>query len=142
MGAQLRSAIASWAAARGGLPPSSTLRWSPNDNMTNLGSESLYYSLANMMKRDAPLPVPIGDTDGDRRGSPSGIELGLEYVDAWGNPFVYVCPRGDDPLGELRNAGGTITPVPVRLEPARGDYVLRSMGPDGKLGTRDDLVLE
>jgi prepilin-type N-terminal cleavage/methylation domain-containing protein len=73
----------------------------------------------------------IGDTDED------GF---LEYLDAWGNPLVYICNITDDGAAQVLAPieGGGHEPILVQPLPskqhknrARGEYQILSGGPDG-----------
>lgn len=70
----------------------------------------------------------------------------LEVVDPWGNPFVYIASRDYDQDFIYRFEGAADETARAVRDPLTGgwhrfeSYQLRSVGPDGFLGTEDDLA--
>jgi prepilin-type N-terminal cleavage/methylation domain-containing protein len=124
-------------------------------NTTNLGIESLVACLSTQRK-GGPFYQPPNEmsaycnADGDSIASvPTKpyYKTGalLEYADAWGNPLVYVNSKDYGMAAQVVLAGGgkATWSVPVlsrtRTFPNPHTLVLISAGPDGALGTADDV---
>lgn len=126
----------------------------PND--VNLGIEVVYLIL-NHTGHGVAVDVEdagLGNTDGDMMVASvvkSGKKDLFEYVDAWGNPFVYFSARDykkAKELGKVQMAqqygGEVVNVVPYKSE-KQGTFVnansfqLFSAGPDGIFNTDDDI---
>jgi prepilin-type N-terminal cleavage/methylation domain-containing protein len=126
-------------------------------NATNVGSETLYVVFRmNGMPRPEGMDTEeaVGNTDEDQADALAGdmaVRDLLEYVDAWGNPLVYVHSRDykDMKAVERYVLGEEYGRAEVKVQPLRvektGEYFrpttfqLFSMGPDGVPGTEDDI---
>lgn len=118
-------------------------------NDFNTGIECVHFLLNNpliRLERDLSLDAQfIANTDEDSFRSAKGNApdaLAREYVDAWGNPLVYLhCNDYKDPKGadQIRTADGqTVQVRPKKIPAAAGggyfrpnSFQLFSLGPDG-----------
>ena len=123
-------------------------------NQTNLGSEALVACLSTEAGGGPFYSPPeetsaFCNTDIDRITSVptkpyyKTTDL-LEYMDSWENPIVYIHNREYATPARLVLLGGNATwSVPVLGEtktfPNRFTFVIASAGPDGVMGTEDDL---
>jgi prepilin-type N-terminal cleavage/methylation domain-containing protein len=131
-------------------------KWNAGANAKNVGIETLYvcFRLPGITATPKGLDAEdaLGNTDGD---SASGVIGSLqktdlfEYLDAWGNPFVYFAAADyKDPskVEQYVLKDGTEVKVAPRKNDQNGEflrlgsYQLISLGPDGQPGTEDDLM--
>ncbi len=124
-------------------------------NETNIGIETIYISF----KLNGVTPDlqglgedSIQNTDGDNVaelvGQLQATEM-FEYIDAWGNPFVYFSSKDYKDVSKVEQyvkAGGVETvKVAVHMSGKektalrKTSYQLFSMGPDGTPNTEDDI---
>ena len=125
----------------------------PND--VNSGIETLYVALrlkgvkVSLSGFEDDTSITNLDDDSATEAVPDMPNAQLyEYVDPWGNPFVYISNRDyKDPKRVERYLLGT--GAEVKVAPAtrpNGEFVradsfqLFSMGPDGIPGTEDDMM--
>jgi len=124
-------------------------------NETNIGIETVYISfkLGGVMPNLQGLgDDAIQNTDDDHVAELVGqlrVTDMYEYVDTWGNPFVYFSSRDYKDVSKVESYvladGITTVKVPIKisgkeggpLEPNR--FQLFSMGPDGAPGGGDDI---
>jgi prepilin-type N-terminal cleavage/methylation domain-containing protein len=124
-------------------------------NATNLGIETLYvvFRLPGINVMPPGLDDAIENTDDDKALAPLGklakSDL-FEYVDAWGNPIVYInstdyrSPEKVEQYVLGNEARENVKVAPRKNEKSgeveRGDsYQLFSIGADQKPGTDDDI---
>ncbi len=122
----------------------------PND--TNVGIETLYVVFhLNGLRSPQNVDDAIDNTDDDKATTTAGNmqkpDL-FEYVDAWGNPIVYINSADyKDPskVQKYKLKNGTEVKVEPRKNAQTGEfrnadsYQLFSLGPDGVPGTDDDV---
>ncbi len=123
-------------------------------NETNVGIETVY--IAFHMAGVKPDMQGLGDdalanTDKDNVAELVGdlqVSDLFEYVDVWGNPFVYLAGKDYKDVSKVETyvlANGTEVKVTPKTSDKQGIFVraqsfqLFSMGPDGVPGTEDDL---
>lgn len=125
-----------------------------SNNGVNVGIETLYVAVR---LKGVNIPVDafegegaLGNTDADSAAAvvPDLAKPDLyEYLDPWGNPFVYLSARDyKAPQKVERYVRGDGTEVKVApMVKSNGEFVradsyqLFSMGPDGQPGTEDDV---
>ena len=126
----------------------------PN-NGKNVGIETVYVAFrlkgVNITVDGFEDETSLGNTDADQAAAtvPDLAKPDLyEYLDPWGNPFVYFGNRDyKNPQKVERYVRGDGTEVKaVPMTKSNGEFVranafqLFSMGPDGQPNTEDDLV--
>lgn len=127
-------------------------------NSTNIGIETIYVVFRlpgiTVMPQGLDAQDATGNLDEDMAVSPVGKMAKpdlFEYLDAWGNPFVYISASDyKDPSAVAEYVLGNKDHEHVKVAPIKnaktGDFVrpdsfqLMSFGPDGKPGTDDDIV--
>lgn len=125
-------------------------------NETNVGIETLYIAMnmkgmSKVSRSGLDSDEVLDNTDSDKLAELVGdlrVDARYEYVDAWGNPLVYIHSRDYDDLEGLdkylRLDGETVTVKP-RTSGKTGqfyrqnEFQLFSLGPDGEPGTEDDI---
>lgn len=140
------------------LPPtdlSKMFRNTPSPNPTNTGIEALVACLSTTRK-GGPFYQPPSEAkgfvnaDGDTVGKvPTDpyykTTALLEYADSWGNPFVYVFSKDYASSVQVMLLGGAKATWKVPLLGTTKSFpnafgcVIVSAGPDGVLGTDDDV---
>jgi prepilin-type N-terminal cleavage/methylation domain-containing protein len=125
-------------------------------NETNVGIETVY-ACARLKGINVPtsgLDEAVDNTDDDKAIAPIGTAAKpdlFEYVDFWGNPFVYINASDYKNMQKVEQyVLGNETHDQVKVEPHKvektGEFVrpdsfqLFSMGPDGKPNTEDDIM--
>lgn len=160
----LASRLDSFKNAFGDYPPTSLADLKIKGNGLNDGNESLFGFLLTK-KRGGPFADDLKEdrwrnTDKDDVKGPDlkilekeiqwnrgNAEL-LEYVDLWGQPFVYIHSRDYGKKFKYQMEDGTLFDVEARKNPTTGTYFapskyqLWSIGPDGlnQNGEGDDIV--
>jgi prepilin-type N-terminal cleavage/methylation domain-containing protein len=131
-------------------------KWNAGANGKNVGIETLYvcFRLPGITVSPSGLDGEgaIANTDDDSASAVIGkmqkADL-FEYLDAWGNPFVYFSASDyKDPAKVeqyVLGNGQEIKVAPLTNEKSGefqrlGTFQLFSLGPDGKPGTEDDVV--
>ena len=133
-------------------------KWNAGANTKNVGIETLYVCFRlpgiHAMPKNLDAEDCIGNTDGDSASAPIGnlqkTDL-FEYLDAWGNPFVYFSASDYKDTSKveqyvLNDEAHTEVKVAPRKNEQNGEfqrldsYQLMSLGPDGQPGTEDDIV--
>lgn len=131
-------------------------KWNAGANDKNVGIETIYVCLrlpgitVSLTGFDAD--GAIGNTDDDQASAVIGklqkTDL-FEYLDAWGNPFVYFSSSDYKDASKVEQYvlgnGEVIKVAPLTNTKTgefrqMGSYQLFSLGPDGKPGTDDDVV--
>jgi prepilin-type N-terminal cleavage/methylation domain-containing protein len=160
----LRSRIDALKNAFGYYPPTSLAELKVKTNGINDGNESLFGFLLSR-KRGGPFADDLAENrwsnaDGDSLAAPDlkriqtelnwvrGTPDLLEYVDFWGNPFVYIHSRDYAKKYKCQNPAGEIFDVEARKNPVTGTYAaptsyqLWSLGADGlnQNGEGDDIA--
>lgn len=145
-------------------PPSSLAVLKVKTNGVNDGNESLFAFLTSR-KRGGPFADDLredrwANADGDSLSPEDlkkvvkeldwirGNDQLLEYVDLWGNPFVYLLSSDYGKKLKCQAPGGEVFEVEAQKNPATGTYCapttyqLWSLGPDGvnENGSGDDIV--
>lgn len=123
-------------------------------NATNIGIETLFvvFRLPGITAKPSGIEESaLSNTDGDNALTPVGnlakSDL-FEYVDAWGNPLVYISASDYKDASKVADYvlmnGQTVKVEPKKNEKT-GEYVrsdsfqLLSIGPDATPGTEDDI---
>ena len=131
-------------------------KWNAGANAKNVGIETIYVCFRLPGITVSPSGVDaegaIGNTDEDQASGVIGklekTDL-FEYLDAWGNPFVYFASADyKDPSKVEQYVLGNkqeVKVAPLKNEKTgeflrMGTYQLMSLGPDGKPGTDDDII--
>jgi len=127
-------------------------------NATNVGIETVYVCFRlpgiNVTPSGVEAEDATGNLDDDKASSTVGKMAKpdlFEYIDAWGNPFVYFSSTDyKDPSKVAEYVLGNAAHEHVKVAPKKNDktgefvrpdsYQLISMGPDGKPNTEDDIV--
>ena len=127
-------------------------------NVTNVGIETIYVCFRlpgiNVTPSGVEAEDATGNLDDDKATSSVGKMAKpdlFEYIDAWGNPFVYINASDyKDPSKVAEYVLGNAAHEHVKVAPKKNDktgefvrpdsYQLISMGPDGKPNTEDDIV--
>ena len=131
-------------------------KWNAGANGKNVGIETIYVCL-----RLPGITVPlsgfdaegsIGNTDDDQASTVIGnlkkTDL-FEYLDAWGNPFVYFSSTDYKDASKVEQYvlgnGQEVKVAPLTNAKTGefkqlGSFQLFSLGPDGKPGTEDDVL--
>ena len=150
--------------AFGYYPPSSLSSIGINGNNINDGNESLFAFLTTR-KKGGPFADDLKEegwvnADGDSLSQQQakivkdkvdwirGTNDLLEYVDFWGNPYVYINARDYGKTFKYQPEGGVVFQVQACKNPTTATYCaptryqLWSLGPDGinQNGTGDDIV--
>lgn len=124
-------------------------------NTTNVGIETLYAAVAipefGSISQPEIEELHYGNTDDDDMDQTIGSlpdPAFLEFLDAWGNPLVYIASADYKDMKDIEDyvlVDGTIVQVePLRHETTgkfrrEDSFQLFSMGPDGLPGTEDDI---
>ena len=161
----LASQVERFASAFGSQPPSSLSDMRGiKGNGINEGNECLFGCLLSK-KKGGPFAVDLKEdrwknADADELKGPDwktiqkdmdwsrGTPALLEYVDLWGNPFVYIASRDYGKKLRSQTEAGEVCEVEARKNPTTGTWVandrfqLWSLGPDGinQNGEGDDIV--
>jgi prepilin-type N-terminal cleavage/methylation domain-containing protein len=131
-------------------------KWNAGANGKNVGIETIYvcFRLPGITVAPSGLDAEgaIGNTDGDTASSVIGklqkTDL-FEYLDAWGNPFVYFSASDYKDATKVEQYvlgnGQEVKVAPLTNEKSGefqrlGSFQLFSLGPDGKPGTDDDVA--
>ena len=159
----IRTGIEQFSQAMGDYPPTSLDYFKVKGNGINEGNESVFACLQTR-KKNGPFIGHLDESrwqnlDGDKLSSTdlaslratldwtrAGDQL-LEYVDYWGNPFVYIHNRDYGKKLKYKAADGSVFEVEAAKSPSTGGYAaptsyqLWSLGPDGlnQNGDGDDI---
>lgn len=131
-------------------------KWNAGANAKNVGIETLYVCFRlpgiTVTPKNLDSADAVGNTDGDSASSVIGTlqkpDL-FEYLDAWGNPFVYFSASDyKDPskVEQYVLGNGEEVKVSPKKNEQNGEFMclnsfqLISLGPDGQPGTEDDLL--
>lgn len=154
---RIKLALATYAQDFGDYPPSGVKRVGLKGNGQNDGCELMLRALSTKAKSGPYIQLDdkqLGNTDQDRLPTdkdPFGStfmnrEL-LEVLDSWQNPVVYLHNADYDKGGAATLQQGGLAQVPAGKSEQTGQYLglttfqLWSAGPDGAVGTDDDLRL-
>jgi len=161
----LASRIDAFASGFGSPPPSSLSEIRGiKGNGINEGNECLFGCLLSK-KKGGPFATDLKEdrwknVDADELKGPDwktiqkemdwsrGTPGLLEYIDIWGNPFIYIQSRDYGKKLKYQAEGGEVFEVEARKNPATGTWMandrfqLWSLGPDGinQNGEGDDIV--
>lgn len=154
---RLKLALATYQSDFGDYPPSSPRRLGINGNGQNDGVELMLRCLSTRAKGGPYVQLEdrqLGNTDADRLPSDQDPtqstfetrEL-LEVLDSWQNPVLYLHNADYDRGGAATLQQGGSTQVAAAKSEQTGSYLglttfqLWSAGPDGAVGTDDDIRL-
>jgi prepilin-type N-terminal cleavage/methylation domain-containing protein len=131
-------------------------KWNAGANAKNIGIETIYVCFRLPGITVSPSGVDgegaLGNTDADNASGVIGrLEKAdlFEYLDAWGNPFVYIAAADYKDATKVEQYvlgnGQEIKVAPLKDEKSgeflrMGSYQLMSIGPDAKPGTDDDII--
>lgn len=153
---RLRLQIEAYANDFGDYPPSSFKKLGlRKSNKQNDGVECLLRCLTTASKGGPYVELKdaqMGNADGDRlvkSGNPTNSVFKtrdlLEITDQWGSPIVYIHNTDYDRGGTMTKKGGGTANVPAAKSEKTGQFQgltsfqLFSAGPDGEVGTHDDV---